>query len=73
MRKVHDTLLAGQTAKWLGSEGPVTRISSGRWEPPNCCIMKLQFAEPGGRVGETITMEHIMTPETGATCHYFMD
>ena len=56
-----------------GSEGPVTRISTGRWEPPNCCIMKLQFAEPGGAVGETISMEHIMTPETGASCHYFME
>ena len=34
IRKVHDTLLAGITAKWHGSEGPVTRITTGRWEPP---------------------------------------
>jgi len=32
-----------------------------------------ETGKPGGRVGETISMEHIMTPETGATCHYFMD
>ena len=73
VRKVHNTLLAGQTAKWHGSEGPVTRISTGRWEPPNCCILKLQFAEPDGTINETISMEHIMTPETASTCHYFMD
>jgi len=73
IRRVHNTLLAGVTAKWHGSEGPVTRVSTGRWEPPNCCIMKLQFQDPDGSINETINMEHIMTPETENTCHYFMD
>ena len=73
VRKVHNTLLAGVTAKWHGSEGPITRISTGRWEPPNCCILKLQFAEPDGAINETINLDHIMTPETDRTCHYFMD
>jgi hypothetical protein len=35
--------------------------------------LKLQFAEPDGTINETISMEHIMTPETASTCHYFMD
>ena len=73
IRRVHDTLLAGIAAKWHGSEGPVTRVSTGRWEPPNCCIMQLQFQDPDGVINRTINMEHIMTPETDTTCHYFMD
>ena len=73
IRRVHDTLLAGVAAKWHGSEGPVTRVSTGRWEPPNCCIMQLQFQDPDGVINRTINMEHIMTPETDTTCHYFMD
>ena len=51
----------------------MTRISTGRWEPPNYCIMDLQFAEPGGAVNETISVEHIMARTTASTCHYFMD
>ena len=73
IRRVHDTLLAGIAAKWHGSEGPVTRVSTGRWEPPNCCIMQLQFQDSDGAINRTINMEHIMTPETDTTCHYFMD
>lgn len=73
VRKVHNTMLAGMTAKWAGSEGPVTRVSTGRWEPPNCCILKLQFADESGNIERTINLEHIMTPETENTCHYLMD
>ena len=72
IRRVHNTLLAGVTAKWHGSEGPVTRVSTGTWLPPNHCIMMLQFEEDG-EMNETINMEHLMTPETDKTCHYFMD
>lgn len=73
VRKIHNTMLAGVTAKWHGSDGPVNRISTGRWEPPNCCIMTLQFEDENGDKNETIQMEHIMTPETENTCHYLMD
>ena len=73
LRKVHNTLLAGITAKWHGSEGPVTRVSTGKWLPPNSCILKLQFADENGDINETINLDHIMTPETECSCHYFMD
>lgn len=73
LRKVHNTLLAGVTAAWHGSEGPITRISTGKWVPPNSCILKLQFEDPDGAINETINLDHIMTPETDRTCHYFMD
>ncbi len=73
LRLVHNTMLAGVAAKWQGSEGPVTRISTGKWLPPNSCILKLQFAEPDGSIKCTINLDHIMTPETDGTCHYFLD
>ncbi len=73
IRRVHDTLLAGIAAKWRGSEGSVTRVSTGRWEPPNCCIMQLQFQYPNGAINRTINMEQIMTTETDTIRHYFMD
>lgn len=73
LRKVHDTMLAGVAAKWNGSEGPVTRVSTGLWLPPNNCILKLQFAAPDGTIERTINLDHIMTPEAERTCHYFLD
>lgn len=73
LRQVHNTMLAGIAAKWHGGEGPVTRVSTGRWEPPNSCILKLQFAEADGSIHRTINLDHIMTPETDRTCHYFLD
>lgn len=73
LRLVHNTTLAGIAAKWNGSEGPVTRVSTGKWVPPNSCILKLQFADVDGKIERTINLDHIMTPETDRTCHYFMD
>ncbi|MBT7953682.1 MAG: aromatic ring-hydroxylating dioxygenase subunit alpha [Rhodospirillaceae bacterium] len=73
LRLVHNTMLAGITAAWHGSEGPVTRVSTGKWLPPNSCILKLQFEDENGDINETINLDHIMTPETENTCHYFMD
>ncbi len=73
LRQVHNTMLAGVAAQWAGTEGPVTRVSTGRWEPPNHCLLKLQFAEPDGTIRRTINLDHIMTPETDRTCHYFLE
>lgn len=73
LRQVHNTMLAGVAAKWNGGEGPVTRVSTGKWLPPNSCILKLQFADADGTIDRTINLDHIMTPETEQTCHYFMD
>jgi vanillate O-demethylase monooxygenase subunit len=73
LRLVHNTLLAGITAAWHGSEGPVTRVSTGKWEAPNSCILKLQFEDANGEINETINLDHIMTPATDTTSHYFMD
>jgi vanillate O-demethylase monooxygenase subunit len=73
LRLVYNTMLAGVTAAWHGSEGPVKRVSTGKWLPPNSCILKLQFEDENGEINETINLDHIMTPETDKTCHYFMD
>lgn len=73
LRLVHNTRLAGVTAAWHGSDGPVNRVSTGKWLPPNSCILKLQFEDADGEINETINLDHIMTPETDKSCHYFMD
>ena len=73
LRIVHKTLLAGITAAWHVSEGPINRISTGKWEAPNSCILKLQFEDMDGTINETINLDHIMTPETDGSCHYFLD
>jgi vanillate O-demethylase monooxygenase subunit len=71
LRRVYDTRLGAVAAAWAGTDEPVDRISTQMWEPPNTTHIRLQFKH-GDRM-RTINMEHIMTPETERTTHYFMN
>lgn len=71
MRRVHDTLLGPISAKWAGSEKPVNRTNYLMWEAPNTIHSVLEFKN--AETHHTIHLDHIMTPETPATMHYFMN
>jgi vanillate O-demethylase monooxygenase subunit len=71
VRKLSNTLLGGIATKWAGSALPVTRTNTQMWEAPNTIhsLLELENAE----IHRSINMEHIMTPETATTTHYFMN
>jgi vanillate O-demethylase monooxygenase subunit len=70
-RKLSNALLGGVATKWAGSNLPVTRTNTQMWEPPNTIHSVLEFENE--EIHRTVHMEHIMTPETATTTHYFMN
>jgi len=71
MRRVHNTMLGPVAARWVKSEKPVVRTNHMMWELPNTVHSKLVFENEECRA--TIHMEHIMTPATPTTMHYFLN
>jgi vanillate monooxygenase len=70
-RKVYGTNLGGVAKKWIGSEKKVNRISRQSWEKPNTIHFATTLENEDNRV--TFRMDHLMTPETAETTHYFMN
>ena len=70
-RKVIGTKLSPVAAKWAGSEKLVTRSNTQMWEAPNTIHMLMQFKNE--ETDRSVHMEHIMTPETETSTHYFLN
>lgn len=70
-RRVRDTLLGPVATKWAGTSKPVDRTNHLLWEAPNTVHSVLQFKND--ERCSSVHMEHIMTPETAETMHYFMN
>ena len=71
VRRVQKTLLGPVATKWAGTAKPVNRTNFLMWEAPNTIHSVLEFKND--ERSSTIHMEHIMTPETSETMHYFMN
>jgi vanillate monooxygenase len=71
LRRVHHTLLGPVAMKWAGSTKPVNRTNTLMWEAPNTIHSVLEFQNE--ETHNTVHMEHIMTPRTATTTHYFMN
>lgn len=71
LRRVHSTSLGPIAAKWAGTTDPVDRTNFLMWQAPNTIHSVLEFRNAARC--STIHMEHIMTPETAETTHYFMN
>jgi phenylpropionate dioxygenase-like ring-hydroxylating dioxygenase large terminal subunit len=71
VRRLAGAYLGPVATKWAGSTLPVTRTNTQMWEAPNTIHSVLEFVNE--ETHRTIHMEHIMTPETATTCHYFMN
>ena len=69
-RRLEGALLGAVATKWAGTLKPVTRTNTQMWEAPNTIHSLLEFENEDIR--RTVHMEHIMTPETPGSCHYFM-
>jgi vanillate O-demethylase monooxygenase subunit len=69
-RRLEGALLGPVATKWAGSTKPVTRTNTQMWEAPNTIHSVLEFEND--EIHRTVHMEHIMTPETAKSCHYFM-
>jgi len=69
-RRVRNTLLGPVSTKWAGSTKPVDRSNTMMWEPPNTIHSILEFKN--AETHRTVHLDHIMTPETAETMHYFM-
>lgn len=70
VRRVRNTLLGPVSTLWAGSEKPVDRTNTLMWEAPNTIHSVLEFRNE--ETHRTIHLDHIMTPATATTMHYFM-
>ncbi len=57
-------------AAWAGTDKPVTRTHKTRWTPPNSINIELIMENDENKV--TIHHDHLMTPESETSCHYFL-
>lgn len=70
VRTLSNVVLSPMAAAWASTEKPVTRTHRTRWTPPNNINIELVMENDENKI--TIHHDHIMTPETGSSCHYFM-
>ncbi|ARD70011.1 aromatic ring hydroxylating dioxygenase BbdD (plasmid) [Aminobacter sp. MSH1] len=70
-RKIFNTPLGKIAAGWAQTEKPVNRTNTMMWEAPNTVHSFLEFEND--ETNSSVHMEHIMTPETRNTTHYFMN
>jgi vanillate O-demethylase monooxygenase subunit len=70
VRTLRNVILSPMAAAWASTDQPVTRTHRTRWTPPNNINIELIIENDENKV--TIHHDHIMTPETGQSCHYFM-
>ena len=70
-RRVRNTMLGPISTKWAATSKPVDRTNTMMWEPPNTIHSVLEFQNDATH--RTIHLDHIMTPSTPDTMHYFMN
>ncbi|MEC7491243.1 MAG: aromatic ring-hydroxylating dioxygenase subunit alpha [Pseudomonadota bacterium] len=70
VRILHDVALGPMAAAWGGFTKNITRTTRQRWEPPNTVMIELTMANEENRI--TFNHDHMMTPETETTSHYFL-
>jgi vanillate O-demethylase monooxygenase subunit len=70
VRTLPDVMLAPMAMAWGGFTKRATRIHRHTWTPPNNINIELIMENEENKV--TIHHDHIMTPETENSCHYFM-
>ena len=63
--------LGGVAQKWINSKLPADRSTRQMWEKPNTIHFVTTFENEENKI--QFRMEHIMTPETASTTHYFMN
>ncbi len=68
VRTLRDVALSPMSAAWGGFTQNVTRTHRQKWLPPNTVNIELIMENTENRI--TINHDHIMTPETEASCHY---
>jgi vanillate O-demethylase monooxygenase subunit len=71
IRKLEDIAVGDLANKWGGFTKNVDRVNIQMWEPPNTVHIQLEFMNDENHI--VINHDHIMTPETEKTTHYFMD
>ena len=70
-RKLTNVEVASFPKKWGGFKKNVDRTNIQMWEAPNTVHVHLEFENTENKI--LINHDHIMTPETETTTHYFMD
>lgn len=70
-RKLTNVEVASFPKKWGNFKNNVDRTNIQMWEAPNTIHVHLEFENFENKI--LINHDHIMTPETETTTHYFMD
>ena len=70
VRILENVALGPMASAWGGFTKPITRTTRQRWEPPNTINIELRMENDENCI--TFNHDHVMTPETANTCHYFL-
>lgn len=70
-RKLTNVEVASFPKKWGSFSRNVNRTNIQMWEAPNTVHVHLEFENDENKI--LLNHDHIMTPETETTTHYFMD
>ena len=71
LRKLKNVEVGELAKKWGGFTKNLERINRQMWEAPNTVHVRLEMANEENQIA--INHDHIMTPETESTTHYFLD
>ncbi|MEC7491152.1 MAG: aromatic ring-hydroxylating dioxygenase subunit alpha [Pseudomonadota bacterium] len=70
-RKLTNVRVGAYPQRWGSFTRNVDRTNIQMWEAPNTVHVHLEFENDENKI--TLNHDHIMTPETETTTHYFMD
>jgi vanillate O-demethylase monooxygenase subunit len=70
-RKLENVTVGPLARKWGGFTKELDRVNTQMWEPPNIIHVQLELMNDENHI--CLNHDHIMTPETDKTTHYFMD
>ncbi len=71
VRKLKNVEVGELAKKWGGFTKSLNRTNEQMWEAPNTVHVRLELENDENKI--SINHDHIMTPETESTTHYFMD
>ena len=71
VRKLKNVEVGDLAKKWGGFTKNLDRTNTQMWEAPNTVHVRLELANEENQIA--VNHDHIMTPETESTTHYFMD
>jgi len=71
LRRLRNVEVGPVAKSWGDFQGKVVRTHIQKWEPPSVDYIQMEIEDETTKI--VVNHDHIMTPETSNTCHYFFD